>query len=29
MMVADRPVSGMNAALSAAPATNVTLNVMS
>jgi len=29
MMVADRPVSGMNAALSAAPATNVMLNIMS
>jgi hypothetical protein len=29
MMTGDRPVSGMKAALSAAPATYVTLNVMS
>ena len=28
-MAAERPVTGMNAALSAAPATNVMLNIMS
>jgi len=29
MMTGDRPVTGMNAALSAVPATNVMLNIMS
>jgi len=29
MMTADRPLTGMKTALSPAPATNVTLNVMS